>query len=1632
LPNSEIRSASRSRFALTALAMVAALASTAALVQAAGSGVQNAGFEQGAIGSAPVAWTVVAAADRVVTTGVEGPNTFGIYKDLNVTVSPYRGAQMLRLGTPKRISESQNRGSNAVSQQFVPASGDLLLSLRAFSVDNRGYDSVIVSVTDPSQPTSKFSVSDGTTGGAFSMPMPGATAASCSTTPCVLTVRMGKRGNFLDSGWRLMRVSGLPTDGRPLVVRYEVLSTSNTAQATWAYFDDANRPPVARISITPPNQQLEGDFVFFDCGASTDPDGDPLTCRWDVSGATITPRTVSGPYAIFNFPENDPSLQVTLTVSDGTAVVATSNAFATSGGLNVTNAAPLVNAVNAEVQQGQRVELVCRYLDYGVLDTHSVTVQVGGQTLATTRIAENDQAYATGLVRATFDATGASVGDVPARCSVTDDEGATGSDPFIVRVLAANPTRDEPANGSSTTAPTLAADWSYTYSLDTPQDVDVFRVALPNGAPLPPGSEVEVALDAQADYDLILFSQVPGQVPFEGQPLKTAPVLNSPFLNSPFLNSPFLNSPFLNSPVLNSPFLNSPFLNSPFLNSPFLNSPFLNSPFLNSPIGLDQVPLSQLAGAPSQSTISGADIGLDELGSFNLANLASESLVVKTISARLGTAQESALVRIGPEEKALFVAVVSHDGSFSSAPYQLRVQASRPLDRQALLGSNCVASPKIPAANATSAVEVLHAGPASPKSIGVIQRQRFQLAYGMSDAQVASWLASISSALDDPAIAMRLVSAPSVAFDAADSAPCDVAAQNAVAASIKTVVQAQLAANPSAESVVLFGDQSVIPHYAETDGTDVANERFYGGDALVREDTPLAATVAGGFNLTDAFYTAPGLPFGGRTLWLETQPIGRLAKGPQAIAGELAAFVAKGGRIVPTKALATGYDFFIDGTTENARVLQTLAPTTVLNDSSWLADDLRCKAFGTATPASGPTCSVPEIAAVNLHGTHFAGLSANGFATGNFADFVDTNDVAGGKLAQTLTASIGCHTGLDVPKTWSIPKAFGLKVDPANDWAEQPGVQIRPINYGLGHTDFADRGTEGLITQALARAAGGATLGQAVVSAKVAYLLGLRQVDVYDEDSVISLALLGLPQWRTATAPPPPPPASSGTPYGTLQLTLLESGGSSSASHAIAQVGSAKGSYFTLDGQADAPNARAIQPTLALFEGRVAAGTRVHDVALRGGTYTVLTPFDPTIATFTQEWLASQPEPTACVDTMSPTQLGTINTIDVRGQTLQTLLFTGGQFECTLPSAQQGTSPVVGDERLWTSATIEALHPSTAALDGDFSPPTVTQQLVVANPVSGDVTLTLDAADPSGLREIVALVFEDLDGTPGGPGRAVAYTTGNILGSPGPHQLVLPGAFGKLIALQYIDGAGNLLLKSFKGKLFEAVPVEIRTSVLSQSGATTVVVYIGGFAQLQAPVLSIDFGDGTSGTFPLVDASGNPTSIVQVQSDGSAIVSITHDYTGITGSVTVVATVSAAGAGGSDTATLVACVDPPFDFSVAGGDIVSCSFASQGTRVRYGLFMRGAITADFQYRVRLPQLGGGLLKYNNGQAQGPAAAGLVVTPSGAIGLLFDFDAAAFAWDGVSPIAIVGETQSGVPGAPQVGSADSTDVLVFTP
>src|SRR3990170_3466963 len=81
-------------------------------------GLVNPGFEDGVLNGSPSGWTVVQPVpDAVKVVGTEGPSQFPAYADMgNVTVAPFKGTLMLRLGSPKRLAESQNRNPNLVRQ----------------------------------------------------------------------------------------------------------------------------------------------------------------------------------------------------------------------------------------------------------------------------------------------------------------------------------------------------------------------------------------------------------------------------------------------------------------------------------------------------------------------------------------------------------------------------------------------------------------------------------------------------------------------------------------------------------------------------------------------------------------------------------------------------------------------------------------------------------------------------------------------------------------------------------------------------------------------------------------------------------------------------------------------------------------------------------------------------------------------------------------------------------------------------------------------------------------------------------------------------------------------------------------------------------------------------------------------------------------------------------------------------------------------------------------------------------------------------------------------------------------------------------------------------------------------------
>ncbi|MEM7218448.1 MAG: hypothetical protein AAF515_08795 [Pseudomonadota bacterium] len=1381
--------------------------------------------EGDAPGAAPGAWNVTAV-DEVVVTDAEGAADFTFYSVSGIEVAPNRSANMIRLGMPAARGDRAPAGSTRITSSFVPTSAEISFALRLLSHEHRGRrdrDVVRIDVDDGLGGT--FAVGNGM-GAALDLPNPASRAKplTCGATPCAMSIDVGGSSDFLDTDWQRVSISGLPTDGTTVTLTIE-LDTADDRRPSWLYID-ATAGTFASLSFNPGQMDnsvvLEGDVVAFDCTASATTNG--RSCTWEVSGAGLAPTTLAGDYALVSFPDNGtPSVQ--LTVDDGSESFIAMTGVGDTPALVIENAPPLASAGDVEIPEGGSGEIVCRYLDPGVNDTHTVDISVGNSLTITRQQTEDVPTLASGIAAATFDASGLSPGDYSGTCVVTDSDGASASAGFTVAVISAAELDARAGIAGASTAATgagiagavpLPVGSTRLGTLADQDDIAVFEIRGPNGGALPVGGEVLLTLTTPADYDLVAFVTSSDSnvevapwvsAPFVSAPFVSAPFVSLPFVSVPFVSAPFVSLPFVSAPFVSLPFVSAPFVSLPFVSLPFVSAPLATSPWVSADFEFSDFPLSQLAGGmPDGSNISAIDLNYGDLGALNIGALADDPIRVKAISASLGTATERLLLQIGPGETGLFVAVVPHESdTVTGAPFSLRVEGSAPADRDELYAEACDGETLVGGdiASTESVVELV--SQASPKTLIVTSRERMRATHGMSAMEFDQFISDMQPFFNHPAVMARVISLPSAIYDDADRMPCSIEVQNALASEIREFIQAQLAGS-SIEYVQLMGSLDIIPPYFTPDETVTGNERLFASDLLVKIGTALATAIAEGYNLTDAFYVdAVPQPFRGRFLYLEDVSIARMVETPADMLTAAAKFVANDGVLSLLSVQTSGYDFFIDGTEDVNRVLSANlnVPLETLNNNTWTAAELRCQFLGIGDDCSG---EVAALSVVNAHFSYNGLLTAAGFFSDDPLEIVRSSESAG--LLSGLVLSIGCHSALTVPDAWALLDLPGVP-NSARDWVQEMGSWVGSMNFAYGDTEVSDRGTEGLITLIVAFLTDGETLGKAIIKAKWQYGLGQFDFGEYDEKSMIGLTGFGMPQYTIdesiqTGAGEGAEGGDTGTPVGTLALTIIEEGANSVETFPISQVSASTGSYFTYEGGAQGVPGRPLLPTKRVFQLRpVGEGeTKVHGVVVRGGTYEDFLDQDPVFSVMQTDWNSGVGEPNPCVNALVPVVIGAVTTFDGGGDTLQSFTFQGGQFQCTQPGNLQGSGPVTGTTRVYDQATVELAHPSMPEFDDDYESPVVIEQTITRDPMTGDAVVTLDATDNIGIREIVALIYMDLDGVEGGPGMVTSVSTGMLMGAPGPYVLTLPGAASKPLAFQYVDLAGNVTVKTLKGGLY--------------------------------------------------------------------------------------------------------------------------------------------------------------------------------------------------------------------------------------
>ncbi len=478
-----------------------------------------------------------------------------------------------------------------------------------------------------------------------------------------------------------------------------------------------------------------------------------------------------------------------------------------------------------------------------------------------------------------------------------------------------------------------------------------------------------------------------------------------------------------------------------------------------------------------------------------------------------------------------FVRVTGYQGASSSRPYALRASLT-----PARFSGACPAVDRTPSGPLPPLDTNL---PADVTTLFVVDRGRLAALYPDGADEVAAELDELTSVVNqgpgddtDPfgteragVLDVSTLGGVQHAYDTWDAAPCDPAAANAVVSQLGAAIDDAVRTHPTIAHVVLVGNDDQLPFARVRDATMYSNEREYAsevGDA----QSPLTAALSLGYLLSDDPYgDAHPVMVGPRELFAPTIAVGRLVETPSEIATALSSYLSSSGRLDPTTAFSSGYDFLTDGAEAVADELDDHLATTRLTAPQWTANDLEADLDGS-----------PDIASVNAHFDHYRALPADQDARGiqdelfttadvaDDADLDDDGDIDPGPTATALDGallfSMGCHGGLSV----SDVSVGGLH---RQDWAQTftgiGAVFVANTGYGYGD-DTVVGATEDLMRRFATGLGASLTAGQALAQAKQQYLAATKYVTPFDEKVSSQVVFYGLPQFRVGDAPVTPPP----------------------------------------------------------------------------------------------------------------------------------------------------------------------------------------------------------------------------------------------------------------------------------------------------------------------------------------------------------------------------------------------------------------------------------------------------------------------------------------------------------------------------
>jgi hypothetical protein len=759
---------------------------------------------------------------------------------------------------------------------------------------------------------------------------------------------------------------------------------------------------------------------------------------------------------------------------------------------------------------------------------------------------------------------------------------------------------------------------------------------------------------------------------------------------------------------------------------------------------------------------------------------------VAAISANRGGSAETAQLEVRSDDTLALadqrfytIQVSGENGVFDNGYYALRIEVQKPPRPPDCLPRSFPYPPGTPVA--------APAIPGTLNTLFVVNRDRLQRSYGAAAAaRVMDELNALAKRSDlgvDGGV-LQVDTTVADAMGTWDANPCSSTLANAAATAVNDAIEAFRKANSTLQYVVLVGGDDQIPFFRTPDLTTLSNESEYASTLSSANNNEYLGAALSGDLMTDNPYGTPApIPFLDRFLYLPTLSVGRLVETPDDIVKQVQTFQSSNGRLDPTSAQVSGYDFLSDGATGVGDALAaTLGGAAVkrLIGDTWTLADLQ---NAVANPAAG-------VLSLNAHYDHYRALPADQNASGNASQLFTSDMLDHSTLTRRYAFSMGCHAGYSVSD---------IVIGPSDarrlDWPQAFGKQaaVLAANTGFGYGDTATVAySERLMGLLAKRLDGSVTAGAALLYALNDYAGSVGGlIGAYDEKVISEANFFGLPMYQIGAGTAVPPLAAP-RPTTTDPLTGLTI---SSVSVAPTQTlrTTPRGSFYAGDGgRTSVLNYRPVQPLTDLDVTQ--PSLIAHGALITGLTSTDQAGFNPVFSTPTVDLAAREPE-TTFRDAVHPARIQSIATFAVPNPAdpsvplrRQHLLLVTGQF-----ASNATGSADVGRERLFTKIDANVQYAPASATD--FAPPSFGR--ILGAQIGDQAAFTVEASDENGVKRVV-VAYHD--------GAAWKFVDlrpeGNVWSGGGP--VSTPGAE---FFVQAVDSSGNVGVAVFKGRYYlVAVP----------------------------------------------------------------------------------------------------------------------------------------------------------------------------------------------------------------------------------